>query len=148
MRSGAAGPRSRGQGWGKAHNATGYFWVLSSACFLTKLLWHHTCFCSSLEASAAWQMVECLHNECSLGSVCGGGSGTVTGGTGGQQDPSPKEAVSPSIPDFAGETSHPVEAAGVCPQLCSSFWQSHPGHRDSAAANRKLQRKSCGGLKK
>lgn len=142
-------PRARGEE--KAHNSTGYFWVPPSTCFLTKLLWHHTCFCSSLEASAAWQMAECLHNECSSGSVRGGGSGTVTGGTGGQQGPSPGEAVPPSICNFAGETSHPV-GSGVClssqcPQLSSSSGQSHSGYPESAAATGSYQGNLVAALK-
>lgn len=74
-------------------------------------------------------MAECLHNECSPGSVYGGGSRPATGGTGGKQGPSPGEAAPPCIPDFAGETSHPWEVGvslnSECPQLSALPSDSH-----------------------
>lgn len=111
----------------KLINRTGYFPILPSTCLLTKLLWHHTCFCTSLEASTAQQMAECLHNKYSRGSAYGSAWGG-TGGAAGTLSWGSSTAISPrlcwrNIPPRKGR----ISLSSECSQLCSSVWQSFPG---------------------
>lgn len=74
MRYSTAGPGSKGQWWS---SLTEQAIFQSSLQLVYSLSYFDTTpvFCTSLEASTAQQMAECLHNKCSQGSACGSACG-------------------------------------------------------------------------